>query len=212
MICSMDCYIDIYHGECCHIFSDDIRSSDCIRRYYEITPLRGERKRIIVCNEWLRLKVRENAYKWKDNYFRTLRTYEDTIEEIVNEYFPVGDLFYRKEDRSRINPTFTYCICKRPYLVGKIKLFDAIKLLVDMQENFNCSEFNHQFIECAYAQIHEVARYLDRYAKYKRQTAKIRLLLNHLNSHTFDTENPRRLIELFILFFEVQTYIIDQKR
>jgi hypothetical protein len=201
----------IYHGECCHIFSDDIHSPDCIRRYYEITPLRGERKRIIICNEWLRLKVRENAYKWKGTY-RNYNPYEYTIEEIVNEYFPIGDLFYRKEDQSRINPTFTYCICKRPYLVGKIKLFDAVKILIDMQENFNFNEFNHQFIEQAYSQIHEVAAYLDKYAKYKRQTEKIRHLLRHLNSHSFDTENPRRLIELFIQFFEIQTYIISQKQ
>ena len=202
----------IYHGECCHIFSDDIRSSDCIRRYFEITPLRGEMKRIIVCNEWLRLKVRENAYKWGNDYYRGCRPYEYTVEEIVHEYFPMGDVFFRKEDQSRINPSFTYCICRRPYLVGKIKLFDAVKLLIDMQEDFNSSEFNYEFIYQAYSQIHEVARYLDKYAKYKRQTEKIRLLLNHLNAHTYDTENPQRLIKLFLIFFEIQTYIISQKR
>jgi len=201
----------IYHGDCCHIFSDDIRSSDCIRRYYEITPLRGPRKRIIICNEWLRLKVRENACKWRGSY-RSYRPYEYTIEEIVSEYFPIGDLFMRKEDVDKINPAFTYCICKRPYLVGKIKLFDAVQLLIDMQENFNSTEFNQHFIERTYFHIHEVARHLDKYAKYKRQTEKIRMLLRHLNQHTCNTENPRRLLELFLLFFEIQTYIIDQKR
>ena len=204
---------NIYYGECHHIFSDDIQSPDCIHRYFEITPLRGKKKRIIVCNEYLRLKVRENVFNWGGDYYRSCRPYEYTVEEIVNEFCPVSNhIFYSKEERNRINPTFHYCICHRPYLTSKIKLFDAVKLLIEMQENFNSSEFNREFIEQSYSQIHEVASYLDKYAKYKRQTEKIRKLLRHLSYHNFDTENPKRLMELFLQFFEIQTYIIDQKR
>ena len=200
----------IYHGECCHIFSDDIHNPDCIRRYYEITPLRGERQRIIVCNEWLRLKVRENAYKWSGDC-RAYRPYEYTVQEIVNVYFPVDGSFpFRKEKQSRVNPSFNYCICKRPYITSEIHLFDAVNLVMESQENFSLHEFNDSFLTQIYSQIYEVARYLDKYNKYKRKKEEIRLLLRHLNTLNFDPRNNDRITKLFILFFEIQSYINSQ--
>jgi len=203
---------DIYYGQCEHLFTDDIRSSDCVKRYYEITPLHGDTKKIIVCNEYLKLKVRENTIKWRKDY-RHYRAYEDTIEEIVNEFIPVSDSsFYNKNTFNKINPSFDYCVCQRPYITSKIKLFDAVKILRYGYENFNLYEYNRAFLERTYFHIYEVARYFDKYCKYKKQSENIRKLLTHLNYHNFDSENSQRLIELFLIFFEIQTYIESLKK
>jgi len=158
------------------------------------------------------LKIRENRLKWENDY-RSYNFYRYTIEEIINEFVPVSEWYlYQKEKNHKINPTFQFCICERPYITSSIRLFDAVKILRHANEHWNLNEYNKSFVERAYFHIHEVSRYLSKYCKYKKQQNKINQLLRYLNDHNYDTLNNTRLLELFLIFFEIQTYIESLKR
>jgi hypothetical protein len=130
----------IYFDDCHHIEAYGIKSSKCLKRVFYINQAHEpdyKTKELVVCNELIRLKFRtnrlgENSF-WGSEGFSSNHSYDGIVDEIVSSAFPVkhpiAPPFYVKV--YPMNPVFSYCICKRPYLTRYVYLFDAIKLITE---------------------------------------------------------------------------------
>lgn len=191
----------VFHGECHHIFSDDIRSSSCIKRYFEIhEPLNGKFTRIAVCNEYLRLKVRELEYSNTKPYWINdpYSYYFHVVKEIISEY--TGDLIWIPTYGTKTNPILRFPVCKRPYIYSEYKFSDVLKIIIDREEYISTS-----FQRLIFSSIRKIAEYLLTFKKYKKEETRINVLLNRLQKQPYFSDyNYADLTELFLLMYQLQ--------
>lgn len=186
---------DIYYGDCHHIFCDDIKSDDCIHRYFEYHLPEGDYGRVIVCNEYLRLKVNEYRHRNDGLYYYMHHFYTDVIENIFSELFPVK---YTRRPITKLNPSVTYSICHRPYIFRRIDLFTAIEKYYNLSAGREIKDRMHD-------KITEVSNYLLKYTKYKKYHERVRVLLNKIQPYNYDTQLGLYITELSSLLFEMQS-------
>ena len=206
----------VYYGECCHIFSDDITSSDCIRRYYDIAdPLDNINLRLIVCNEHLRLMVREYKFKNPDlnNYYCYEHTVCNIIESVIKSKYRIEyglDIWHNYAGTDTcIDPLVSYPVCKRPYILKYNKLSELITYMTEIAGNNGWYNFDVIF-DSINSTLINLGRHYQRYAKYKKYHNDIFKIIGKLNNQArcsdyrdkFTIEN---YIALMVIFFEIQS-------
>lgn len=192
---------DIYYGECHHMFSDDIRSSDCLHRYFDIHDLENNHYRLIVCNEYLRLKVREDHFK--NNWHRYERCYIGVVEDILLDVYPYN--YKLKDISSNINPILRYAICERPYIIRSIDLFNALNIVL-----YKSDGSNYRLREIIYRELSKILNELLKYAKYSKYHTRANVLKNKIKPYITDSEMENNYLEIMHFIFELQTKQIKE--
>jgi hypothetical protein len=143
----------IYHGQCEHLFCDDIESKNCLKRYFRIYDIeKNEIYRISVCNDFFRLKLRQemihlDEYDWRAKDYFVSKILEDILSEYIfiknNPYYPNKSLRLIPFSKQIISIQ----ICDRPNLYQNILLTDAINLSLKHQftNSFNINRKRYGF-------------------------------------------------------------------
>lgn len=175
---------DVYFDECHHLHCNDIKSNDCLKRYFIVFDINTySKKRIIVCNEFVKLLF--NNYKRFSNYSnKEVNFYETIIEEFIIS----KSLNYDKKYLHG-NGFFTYYVCKRPVILASTNIF---KVSLDLSNGYIpiSYEFYDRFIESLKSYCNDKLRY----KKYKTQHQKINSILKKIEQRFFE---PTILTELF---------------
>ena len=187
----------IYYGDCQHYFCDDVRSSFCIKRYIDVVNCDKQEYRIAICNDYIRLKIKENDINNCNGYYNG---YHKVISDIVFELVP--NSYNRNHIISKINPEYQYKICDRPYLTRYVDLFTAVGLIHDSPwANYGSKEFR----ERTYFHLSNVVKHMATYKKYGRYKKEINSIMLHLKPWEFDTKNSTRITKLYTIFFDIIT-------
>lgn len=212
----------IYYGECHHIFCDDIRTESCIKRYYEVFDINDFKVKIIaICNEFVRLKVREKHFANDYKYYNT--PYEAVICEIIMNQLEINQHWrhyqYIRIDVNNIDPVIMYCVCERPPMFCEVKLSHAITLLQSVDYlHQTTSSFNflyHYLIKNVINTISQMISYYSKHGKYSYQSKNMESIMNFLNKNRYGIGEDYvsgKLSELFIIFLEIQSSIINHKK
>ena len=131
----------VFYDKCHHFGNDNIENDKCLKRYFDITEAHSDIvKRLIVCNEFIRLKISSTNIqsvinnKYGESIYFDRANYRHIIDDMVHEVFPPKHPLSCMETnmhRSIMNPVFDYVICERPYLMRGISLNDALRLILD---------------------------------------------------------------------------------
>jgi hypothetical protein len=195
----------IYHGECHHIFTDDIRGNDCIKRYFTVYDyLKNKELIIAVCNEALRLEVREFNLN-RDWYYNS---YLRISEKIISEYIPIKDI--RNKNLNIFNPSFSIKVCNRPFLTTDVYLFDAIESIIINRSKGPCGMFYFNMRQRVYDQLLSVVnRTMKLKSISKKHKDQMSVVANQLIKGSYCRQlSEETITKLFITFFEVQTKLI----
>lgn len=189
---------DVYYDECHHLHCCDIKSSDCLKRYFIVYDINTHsRKRIIVCNEFVRLLfnmhsrfIEYKSYNSKDYIYSTI------IEKhIISKVLKYDDRYTNMNEGF-----FNYYVCDRPTIFGLSNIFDVSLALSD--KDFYIDYFFYdRFFDALKFYCNEKLRY----KKYKSQHEKINSILKKVQKQYFSKE---LLSELFI---EILTLKIDKQ-
>lgn len=199
----MSYYTDIFHGQCEHLFTDDIHSDDCVKRYFEVfDPYKEKVQRIVICNEYLKLLVRTKQYeKQEHTYYGS--PFDNVMENVFDQY-TVTKIHAWMERGSESNPTVRYTVCQRPHLCSQIRLFEAIRIITtwDYPPSIMHCNFRDRVVES----VRRTAEYYHKYAKYKYQWIEIRRLIKGLDRY-YNCFDEKIYKDLFLIFFEIQSSI-----
>lgn len=223
----------VYYGECHHLFCDNIKSSDCLKRYFDISdPIHNINIRIAVCSDYIRLKLKNKAVNdehW-DKWNRNERKYRDIVEEIIDDVLydagirtgnkvntPTGYGCdeYVLRDANKVS----YPICFKPYIYLNTSLREAIDYIISDKVNFNYSSYVLKHIIDNKMEL--LCAHYSKYAKYKKYRDAININLKRVLKYG-NVGRYRRTDEgwvedyklaytdLFTLLFEIQTKFINK--
>jgi hypothetical protein len=205
--------IDVYYGDCQHVFSDDIRSDDCIHRFFNLNiPTHDFYGRVIVCNEYFRLKVRESIAK--DAY----KTINDIIKGMILDALKIENILYRDDQLGRsyyiglrsndLLSEVNYTICQRPYITLSVSLELAVNKLSD-----DTSFLDFELRSSTYNRLNYIATKMMKLAKYKKHHNQIYQIMNKImpykHHYEYDDETHSLYNPLYkdfmVLLFEILT-------
>lgn len=215
---------DVYYGECHHIFSDDIISSDCIHRFFNVNiPTHNFYGRVIVCNEYFRLRVRE--YRYNSDGYRDKRSIDEVTKEIILDALKIDSIVFRndtfggyafdgysfgqKNNRDDIMRGVAYAICQRPYITLNVSLELAVNTLSDTSS----SSYSYELRCSTYNRLNYLATRVLKLAKYKKYHNQVYQIMNKImpykHHYEYDVEskslyNPHYK-DLMVLLFEILT-------
>lgn len=193
--------MDIYHGQCEHLDCDDIRSSSCQKRYFDLfDPYKTEVYRIIVCNDYLRLKLRE---KMEMSYHSRLN---QVLYEIFNVYLTKEIQYFWHGPNKANNPLMSYCVCNRPYVTSYITLHESVRIITTWEHSYY-SVYHQMFRERVIDLVKSTAEYFMKFQKYRYQEMKIKDILKKLQRYQ-NCHDSKIYSELFLIFFEIQSKFV----
>lgn len=128
---------EILHNQCGCIFSNGIEDENCLKRYYIVSDYeKSEKVKIVICNEYLRLKVAE--YKQNNKYIINL---DDILLPIFSQYVNIykGNTweYYGGKTIDISNYTINLPLCEQPKINIKMHILDAIELIRLGSKTFN---------------------------------------------------------------------------
>lgn len=200
----------VYYNECHHLYCDNIKSQECLKRYIDVINYNNRNYTVIICNEYIRLTIKQKIKEFEEkldynnlDYYLKYRSslYEMIIEEIIEEVVPDIDITCIRNYNSNINPIVNYRICSRPSIIRRIDLFTAVELSIDL----GLMHISNSFYGAILNSIYNVIKYLSKYEKYSKYEKEIEHITKKLKPWNCDTKNDQRITELFIIFFEIQT-------
>lgn len=182
----------IVHTECACLENYDSLDDRCLKRTFFVCDIKNSTyKYISVCNEFLRLKLKqENPSSYSYSYFKIDNVLVDIfrnymyVPEFKNQYGGGNDI---------INSYITYNVCERPSIYRYIPIMDAIEMVLNSR-NYLLDEplFNN------------ISYYLERvtYKKYKTKYADCKRLMNKIK-RSYNEERENLITELFIKIYEL---------
>ncbi|NMB81509.1 MAG: hypothetical protein GYA14_06795 [Ignavibacteria bacterium] len=202
----------VFYDKCHHFGNDNIENDKCLKRYFDITEAHSDIvKRLIVCNEFIRLKISSTNIqsvinnKYGESIYFDRANYRHIIDDIVHEVFPPKHPLSCMETnmhRSIMNPVFDYVICERPYLMRGISLNDALRLILD----YGWDNVNREFRRLAVLHLRDTCKNALMYKNIKRKKEEIMIISNQLKRGAIWGINyEQKLTTLLIDFLEIQS-------
>lgn len=188
---------EVYHKECCCLHGDsDIKSSLCNKRYYNIYSIEdNEHKTIIVCNEYIRLKLNER------NHLKCRISYIDFMKDIISNYAKIGFKIERDLNNNDIlNHKVFIDVCERPRLWSYITIKECLTSIEDMSET---SQREWIIRDKLYYAIDSYLSSNSLYKKYKTKYAEA-IRINKRLKNSYGTKREIELINLFNCIFKIK--------
>ena len=178
-----------YHNECCCLFADGVRDIHCIKRYYNVADYdNNEFKTIAICNELVRVKVREFIYRNGDNNYIKQYVVSDIIESIIQENINIGSTVKRWQlGNDLFDTTVEVAVVERPNIYRTFTLKEALDLYLNRNNMI------------AQPLLNTVDNYLNNniYKKYKNKYADLIRIIKKLRK-SYGEERTLLTTELFV--------------
>jgi len=178
-----------YHNECCCLFADGVRDIHCIKRYYNVADYdNDEFKTIAICNELVRVKVREFIYRNGDNNYIKQYVVSDIIESIIQENINIGSTVKRWQlGNDLFDTTVEVAVVERPNIYRTFTLKEALDLYLNRNNMI------------AQPLLNTVDNYLNNniYKKYKNKYADLIRIIKKLRK-SYGEERTLLTTELFV--------------
>ncbi len=123
-----------YHNECCCLFAEGVRDIKCIKRYYNVADYDNDKfKTIAICNELVRVKVREFIYRKGDNSYIKQYVVSDIIESIIQENINIQSTVKRWHyyGNDLFDATLYVSVVERPNIYRTFSLKEALDLYLN---------------------------------------------------------------------------------
>jgi hypothetical protein len=123
-----------YHNECCCLFAEGVRDIKCIKRYYNVADYdNDEFKTIAICNELVRVKVREFIYRNGDNKHIQHYIASDIIESIIQENINIQSTVKRWQSSGNdlFDSKVYVLVVERPNIYRTFSLKEALDLYLN---------------------------------------------------------------------------------
>ena len=178
-----------YHNECYCLFADGVRDIHCIKRYYNVADYdNDEFKTIAICNELVRVKVREFIYRNGDNNYIKQYVVSDIIESIIQENINIGSTVKRWQlGNDLFDTTVEVAVVERPNIYRTFTLKEALDLYLNRNNMI------------AQPLLNTVDNYLNNniYKKYKNKYADLIRIIKKLRK-SYGEERTLLTTELFV--------------
>jgi len=179
-----------YHNECCCLFADGVRDIHCIKRYYNVADYdNDEFKTIAICNELVRVKVREFIYRNGDNNYIKQYVASDIIESIIQENINIQSTVERWHyyGNDLFDSTVGVTVVDRPNIYRNFSLKEALDLYLNGNNMITQPLLN------------TVDNYLNNniYKKYKNKYADLIRIIKKLRK-SYGEERTLLTTELFV--------------
>lgn len=141
-----------YHGDCHHLNGSHISDDNCLKRYIDVIDILSlDMKRIFVCNEYFRLKIRQDMSNYDLHLPRHFKKYyhwdyKDYLwKEIIientsyteDDFFSLSEL-RRTNKQTAISMKADVTICERPFIVARINALDIYNRFTKLSfDDFN---------------------------------------------------------------------------
>lgn len=198
----------ILHDECDCLISNGVFDSRCRKRYFRVLDLNDfNHKYIGFCNEYLRLKIREEQIKLEKKYHFDCgrRIAEDVIESEILKYCEnkkyERQCSFNNNGRDLLTNKINFVICEKPFITQTLSLQDAITLYLDFP-----------YVSTIEDKIYySIKNYLDniQYIKYKTKYKKLIQMNNKVNKFMLKNERETFMLELFM---EILNFKISNKQ
>jgi len=172
-----------YFQDCHHLDCDDIESSDCLKRYYNILdPIRKERYRLAVCNDHLRLRIIRKKNDYNFEHYPDSSIYNEVIKDIVSEHLDLKLNRYPSEEFQQNKPIYlSIPICGRPYIMYTENIFTAMQRWINVTDYLRLYGEDYAVMSSIKNRLCQVLSVMNNQMKFKKDFHRIGVLSRKLS-------------------------------
>jgi len=179
-----------YHQECACLFTQDVMSDRCLKRFYRVRDVKNDNfKRIAICNEYVRLRV--NNLIAADEYRCENYLAREAVEQILSEHVEIkkrNTLIFGYQNNDLLESDVSICVCDRPYITSYYNVREAAKMAINGNRIITQPLMDY------------ISNYLERmqYKKYKTRYKLINSLMKKIEREYDDQTRSLMINEMFI--------------